>query len=95
MRSARSYGHQLEVYAAAVPRRGRRDQTAHMMRYLGRRIRCVPLGAIEWVFGEKNVNKQIRGQKRRNTCRHRSSSRISQTRNKSKPVNTRPENRHA
>ena len=50
-------GHQLEVFAAAVPRRG--GATAHMMRYLAG-VFDVPLGAIEVVFGEKNVNKQIR-----------------------------------
>lgn len=50
-------GHQLEVYAAAVPRRG--GATAHMMRYLAG-VFDVPLGRIEVVFGEKNVNKQIR-----------------------------------
>ncbi len=50
-------GHQLEVYAAAVPRRG--GATAHMMRYLAG-VFDVPLSAIEVVFGEKNVNKQIR-----------------------------------
>lgn len=50
-------GHQLEVYAAAVPRRG--GATAHMMRYLSG-VFAVPLNAIQVVFGEKNVNKQIR-----------------------------------
>lgn len=50
-------GHQLEVYAAAVPRRG--GATAHMMRYLAGEF-DVPLSAIHVVFGEKNVNKQIR-----------------------------------
>ncbi len=50
-------GHQLEVYAAAVPRRG--GATAHMMRYLAGEF-DVPVSAIQVVFGEKNVNKQIR-----------------------------------
>lgn len=50
-------GHQLEVYAAAVPRRG--GATAHMMRYLAG-VFDVPVSAIQVVFGEKNVNKQIR-----------------------------------
>lgn len=50
-------GHQLEVHAAAVPRRG--GATAHMMRYLAG-VFDVPLSAIQVVFGEKNVNKQIR-----------------------------------
>jgi len=50
-------GHQLEVYAAAVPRRG--GATAHMMRYLAG-VFDVPLSSIQVVFGEKNVNKQIR-----------------------------------
>jgi len=50
-------GHQLEVYATAVPRRG--GATAHMMRYLAG-VFDVPPGAILLVFGEKNVNKQIR-----------------------------------
>lgn len=50
-------GHQLEVYAAAVPRRG--GATAHMMRYLAG-VFEVPSGAIEVVFGERSVNKQIR-----------------------------------
>ena len=51
-------GHQLEVYATAVPRLG--GATAHMMRYLAG-VFDVPPGAIQVVFGEKNVNKQIRG----------------------------------
>ena len=50
-------GHQLEVYATAVPRLG--GATAHMMRYLAG-VFDVPSGAIRVVFGEKNVNKQIR-----------------------------------
>jgi len=50
-------GHQLEVYATAVPRLG--GATAHMMRYLAG-VFDVPLGAIQVVFGVKNVNKQIR-----------------------------------
>ena len=50
-------GHQLEVYAAAVPRRG--GATAHMMRFLAGEF-GVPVSAITVVFGEKNVNKQIR-----------------------------------
>jgi len=50
-------GHQLEVYVAAVPRRG--GATAHMMRYLAGEF-GVSVNAITVVFGEKNVNKQIR-----------------------------------
>ena len=50
-------GHQLEVYAAAVPRMG--GATTHMMRYLAV-VFDVPLGAIQVVFGVRNVNKQIR-----------------------------------
>ena len=50
-------GHQLEVYATAVPRLG--GATAHMMRYLAG-VFDVPPSAIQVVFGEKNVNKQIR-----------------------------------
>jgi uncharacterized protein YggU (UPF0235/DUF167 family) len=50
-------GHQLEVYAAAVPRMG--GATAHMMRYLAG-VFDVPVGAIQVVFGVRNVNKQIR-----------------------------------
>ena len=50
-------GHQLEVYATAVPRLG--GATAHMMRYLAG-VFDVPPGAIQVVFGEKNVNKRIR-----------------------------------
>jgi uncharacterized protein len=50
-------GHQLEVYAAAVPRLG--GATAHMMRYLAG-VFEVPVGAIQVVFGERSVNKQIR-----------------------------------
>jgi hypothetical protein len=50
-------GHQLEVYAAAVPRMG--GATAHMMRYLAV-VFDVPVGAIQVVFGVRNVNKQIR-----------------------------------
>ncbi len=50
-------GHQLEVYAAAVPRRG--GATAHMMRFLAGEF-DVSVSAITVVFGEKNVNKQIR-----------------------------------
>jgi uncharacterized protein YggU (UPF0235/DUF167 family) len=50
-------GHQLEVYAAAVPRMG--GATVHMMRYLAG-VFDVPVGAIQVVFGVRNVNKQIR-----------------------------------
>jgi uncharacterized protein YggU (UPF0235/DUF167 family) len=50
-------GHQLEVYAAAVPRMG--GATAHMMSYLAG-VFDVPVGAIQVVFGVRNVNKQIR-----------------------------------
>ncbi len=50
-------GHQLEVYAAAIPRQG--GATAHMIQYLAG-IFCVPKSAIVLVFGEKNVNKQLR-----------------------------------
>ena len=50
-------GHQLEVYAAAVPRRG--GATAHMMRFLSG-VFEVPVGDIQVVFGERSVHKQIR-----------------------------------
>jgi len=50
-------GHQLEVYAAAVPRLG--GAPAHMMPYLAG-VFEVPVGAIQVVFGERSVNKQIR-----------------------------------
>jgi uncharacterized protein len=50
-------GQQLEVHVVAIPRRG--GATAHMMRYLAG-VFGVPLAAIHVVFGEKNVNKQIR-----------------------------------
>lgn len=50
-------GHQLEVHAAAVPRRG--GATAHMMRFLAGEF-GVPVSAITVVFGQKHVNKQIR-----------------------------------
>ena len=50
-------GHQLEVYAAAIPRMG--GATAHMMHYLAG-VFDVPVGAIQVVFGVRNVNKQIR-----------------------------------
>ncbi|MFA6971458.1 MAG: DUF167 domain-containing protein [Gallionella sp.] len=50
-------GHQLEVYAAAVPRRG--GATAHMVQYLAS-VFDVSKSAIVVVFGEKNVNKQLR-----------------------------------
>lgn len=53
----RVIGHQLEVYAAAVPRRG--GATAHMVQYLAG-VFSVPEHAITVVFGEKNVNKQLR-----------------------------------
>jgi hypothetical protein len=53
----RVIGHQLEVYAAAVPRRG--GATAHMVKYLAG-VFGVQITAIEVVFGEKNVNKQLR-----------------------------------
>ncbi len=49
--------HQLEVYAAAVPRQG--GATAHMVKYLAG-VFAVPKSAITVVFGEKNVNKQLR-----------------------------------
>ena len=50
-------GHQFEVLVVAIPRRG--GATAHMMRHLSG-VFGVPLAAIRVVFGEKNVNKQIR-----------------------------------
>lgn len=50
-------GNKLEVCAAAVPRLG--GATAHMMRYLAG-VFDVPVGVIQVVFGERNVNKQIR-----------------------------------
>ena len=53
----RVIGHQLEVFAAAVPRRG--GATAHMVQFLAG-IFDVPKNAIVVVFGEKNVNKQLR-----------------------------------
>jgi len=53
----RVIGHQLEVFAAAVPRRG--GATAHMVKYLAG-VFGVQTSAIEVVFGEKNVNKQLR-----------------------------------
>ncbi len=53
----RVIGHQLEVHAAAVPRRG--GATAHMVNYLAD-VFDVSKSAIVVVFGEKNVNKQIR-----------------------------------
>jgi uncharacterized protein (TIGR00251 family) len=53
----RIIGHQLEVFAAAVPRRG--GATAHMVQYLAG-VFGVQISAIEVVFGEKNVNKQLR-----------------------------------
>lgn len=53
----RVLGHQLEVYAAAVPRRG--GATAHMVGYLAG-VFAVNKSAITVVFGEKNVNKQLR-----------------------------------
>ena len=53
----RVIGHQLEVYAAAVPRRG--GATAHMVQFLAG-VFDVSKNAIVVVFGEKNVNKQLR-----------------------------------
>lgn len=53
----RVIGHQLEVYAAAVPRRG--GATAHMVNFLAG-VFEVSKSAIVVVFGEKNVNKQLR-----------------------------------
>ena len=50
-------GHQLEVHVAAVPRMG--GATAHMVRFLAD-IFDVSKSAIVVVFGEKNVNKQVR-----------------------------------
>lgn len=50
-------GHQLEVFAAALPRRG--GATAHMVQFLSG-VCAVPSSAITVVFGEKNVNKQLR-----------------------------------
>lgn len=53
----RIIGHQLEVFAASIPRRG--GATAHMVHYLAS-VFEVPSSAIVVVFGEKNVNKQLR-----------------------------------
>jgi uncharacterized protein (TIGR00251 family) len=53
----RVVGHQLEVHVAAVPRMG--GATAHMVRFLAN-LFDVSKSAIVVVFGEKNVNKQIR-----------------------------------
>ncbi|MDO8208061.1 MAG: DUF167 domain-containing protein [Gallionella sp.] len=53
----RVVGHQLEVHVAAVPRMG--GATAHMVRFLAD-LFDVSKSAIVVVFGEKNVNKQIR-----------------------------------
>lgn len=53
----RVIGHQLEVHVAAVPRMG--GATAHMVRFLAD-LFDVSKSAIVVVFGEKNVNKQIR-----------------------------------
>ena len=50
-------GHQLEVYVAENPVRGR--ATAHLVRYLAGRFE-VSEGAITVVFGVYNVNKQLR-----------------------------------
>ncbi|MDD4928848.1 MAG: DUF167 domain-containing protein [Gallionella sp.] len=53
----RVIGHQLEVHVAAIPRMG--GATAHMVRFLAE-IFDVSKSAIVVVFGEKNVNKQVR-----------------------------------
>jgi len=53
----RVMGQQLEVFAASIPRRG--GATAHMVQYLAS-VFDVPASAIVVVFGEKNVNKQLR-----------------------------------
>lgn len=50
-------GHQLEIYVAEQPVRGR--ATAHMVRYLAQKF-DVPESAITVVFGVYNVNKQLR-----------------------------------
>lgn len=53
----RVIGHQLEVSVKAIPRMG--GATAYMVRFLAE-VFDVPKSAIEVVFGERNVNKQVR-----------------------------------
>ncbi len=50
-------GHQLEVYVAEQPVRGR--ATAHLVRFLAAEF-GVPESSITVVFGVYNVNKQLR-----------------------------------
>jgi uncharacterized protein len=50
-------GHQLEVYVAENPVRGR--ATAHLVKFLAEEFQ-VPESAITVVFGVYNVNKQLR-----------------------------------
>jgi len=50
-------GHQLEVYVAENPVRGR--ATAHLVKFLAGEFE-VPESAITVVFGVYNVNKQLR-----------------------------------
>ncbi len=50
-------GHQLEVYVAEQPVRGR--ATAHLVKFLAGEF-DVPESAITVVFGVYNVNKQLR-----------------------------------
>lgn len=53
----RVMGHQLEVSVRAVPKMG--GATAYMVRYLAE-VFDVRTSAITVVFGERNVNKQLR-----------------------------------
>ncbi|PIV91935.1 MAG: hypothetical protein COW45_02560, partial [Gallionellales bacterium CG17_big_fil_post_rev_8_21_14_2_50_54_146] len=53
----RVIGHQLEVSVKAIPRMG--GATAYMVRFLAE-VFDVPKSAIEVVFGERNVNKQVK-----------------------------------
>ncbi len=53
----RVIGHQLEVSVKAIPKMG--GATAYMVRYLATEF-DVSRSAITVVFGERNVNKQLR-----------------------------------
>lgn len=53
----RVIGHQLEVSVKAIPKMG--GATAYMVRYLAEEF-AVSRSAITVVFGERNVNKQLR-----------------------------------
>ncbi|MGZ8257485.1 MAG: DUF167 domain-containing protein [Gallionella sp.] len=53
----RIIGHQLEVSVKAIPKMG--GATAYMVRYLAEEF-GVSRSAITVVFGERNVNKQLR-----------------------------------